>query len=167
MSFLALQRTPPGFDPGGVATAFVGVPPAATPRRRSRRSSSRTWSSGCARCRWSRPRRWRSGCRCRDSIRDRPTASGTADPAAAPAPARQPRDGQRGLFRADAHPVRYRPRVHRRRSRGRAGRLHHQSDVAKRLFPGEIALGKVMLRGRDATLKAEVVGVIHDVKTSG
>jgi len=26
ISFLSLQRTPPGFDPAGVATAFVGVP---------------------------------------------------------------------------------------------------------------------------------------------
>ena len=26
ISFLSLQRTPPGFDPTGVATAFVGVP---------------------------------------------------------------------------------------------------------------------------------------------
>src|SRR6185436_10028047 len=27
LSFLALQRTPPGFEPAGVGTAFVGVPP--------------------------------------------------------------------------------------------------------------------------------------------
>jgi putative ABC transport system permease protein len=39
--------------------------------------------------------------------------------------------------------------------------------LAKRLFPGESALGKIMLRGRDADIKSEVVGVIEDVRTRG
>jgi predicted permease len=35
LSFVSLQRTPPGFDPAGVATAFVGIPTAryATPQQ--------------------------------------------------------------------------------------------------------------------------------------
>jgi predicted permease len=40
-------------------------------------------------------------------------------------------------------------------------------SLAKKLFPGESALGKVLLRGRDAEIKAQIVGVIHDVKTTG
>jgi len=40
-------------------------------------------------------------------------------------------------------------------------------SLAKRLFPGESPLGQVMLRGRDAEVRAEVVGVIRDVKTNG
>ena len=40
-------------------------------------------------------------------------------------------------------------------------------SLAKRLFPGERALGQVLLRGRDAELGAEIVGVIRDVKTNG
>ena len=41
------------------------------------------------------------------------------------------------------------------------------ASLANRLFPGESPLGKVMLRGRDAEVKAEIVGVIRDVKTNG
>jgi ABC-type antimicrobial peptide transport system permease subunit len=40
-------------------------------------------------------------------------------------------------------------------------------SLARRLFPGESALGKVLLRGRDAEVRAEIVGVIRDVKTNG
>jgi predicted permease len=40
-------------------------------------------------------------------------------------------------------------------------------SLAKRLFPGETALGHELLRGRDAELAATIVGVIRDVKTSG
>jgi putative ABC transport system permease protein len=39
--------------------------------------------------------------------------------------------------------------------------------LAKRLFPGESALGHVLLRGKDADLRHEIVGVIGDVKTNG
>ncbi len=38
---------------------------------------------------------------------------------------------------------------------------------AKRLFPGESPLGKVLLRGRDADIHVQIVGVVGDVKTSG
>jgi len=38
---------------------------------------------------------------------------------------------------------------------------------AKRLFPRESALGHVLLRGRDADIKVEIVGVSGDVKTNG
>jgi predicted permease len=40
-------------------------------------------------------------------------------------------------------------------------------SLAKRLFPGESALGHVLLRGKYAELPSEIVGVIHDVKTAG
>jgi predicted permease len=40
-------------------------------------------------------------------------------------------------------------------------------SLAKRLFPGESPLGHILLRGKDADLQAEIVGVIHDVKTNG
>jgi putative ABC transport system permease protein len=39
--------------------------------------------------------------------------------------------------------------------------------LAKRLFPNESALGKVILRGPNADIKQEVVGVIADVKSNG
>ncbi len=40
-------------------------------------------------------------------------------------------------------------------------------SLAKRLFPGESPLGRTLLRGRDADVRAEIVGVVHDVKTNG
>jgi predicted permease len=40
-------------------------------------------------------------------------------------------------------------------------------SLARRLFPGQSALGQAMLRGPNADIRAEIVGVIHDVKTNG
>ena len=40
-------------------------------------------------------------------------------------------------------------------------------SFAKRLFPGESALGKILLRGPDAEIKCEIVGVVGDVKVAG
>jgi putative ABC transport system permease protein len=40
-------------------------------------------------------------------------------------------------------------------------------SLAIRLFPGESALGKILLRGRDLEVQDTVVGVIRDVKTLG
>jgi predicted permease len=40
-------------------------------------------------------------------------------------------------------------------------------SFAKRLFPGESALGKIVLRGRDAEIRSEIVGVVADVHTVG
>jgi hypothetical protein len=40
-------------------------------------------------------------------------------------------------------------------------------SLARRLFPGESPLGRVLLRGRDAEIRSEIVGVIRDVKTVG
>ena len=40
-------------------------------------------------------------------------------------------------------------------------------SLARHVFPGESALGQVLLRGRDAEIKSEIVGVIRDVKTNG
>ena len=40
-------------------------------------------------------------------------------------------------------------------------------SFAKRIFPGESALGKRLLRGKDANVEVTIVGVIRDVKTNG
>ena len=40
-------------------------------------------------------------------------------------------------------------------------------QLARRLFSGESALGKVLLRGRDADVPQEIVGVVREVKTLG
>ncbi|WP_438483218.1 ABC transporter permease [Oleiharenicola lentus] len=40
-------------------------------------------------------------------------------------------------------------------------------SFAKRIFPGESALGKVLTRGRDADVKHEIVGIVADVRSNG
>src|SRR5699024_2903010 len=40
-------------------------------------------------------------------------------------------------------------------------------SFAKRLFPNQSAIGQVLLRGRDAEIKVEIVGITADVKTNG
>jgi predicted permease len=40
-------------------------------------------------------------------------------------------------------------------------------SFAKRLFPGESALGKIILRGRDADVRCEIIGITADVKSAG
>jgi len=40
-------------------------------------------------------------------------------------------------------------------------------SFARRLFPGESALGKVLLRGPNADIKFEIVGIVGDVKSTG
>ena len=62
----------------------------------------------------------------------------------------------------------------------RAGRVFRSTDIdgaptvciinesfAKRLYPGESAIGKFLLRGQQADLKLEIVGVVADVKSIG
>ena len=39
--------------------------------------------------------------------------------------------------------------------------------LATRLFPGESPIGHVLMRGRDAEIRHEIVGVIGDVKSNG
>jgi len=40
-------------------------------------------------------------------------------------------------------------------------------SFARKLFPGQSALGKRLLRGKDANIEVTIVGIIHDVKTNG
>src|SRR5438094_10521009 len=40
-------------------------------------------------------------------------------------------------------------------------------SFARRLFPGESAIGNVLLRGANADIKFEIVGIVGDVKSTG
>ena len=40
-------------------------------------------------------------------------------------------------------------------------------SLAKHVFPGESALGKVLMRGPNGDIRHEIVGVIADVKSNG
>ena len=169
ISFLKLQRTPPGFEPKGAAAAFVGAAGHALHDAGAAGGVLRSGDRPAARAAAGHRRRGRhraAAVRLQPAVavqRRRP-----ADPAAAAAAARRPRDRQRRLLPADAD---------RRSPQGRAftaddregapGVCIINESLARRLFPGESALGKVLLRGRDAEIKSEIVGVIRDVKTNG
>ena len=137
VSFLRLQRTPPGFEAKGAAAAFVGVPD-------TRYATSAQQAEFFAQV--------IEQLRAQPGVTDAAAAiglplsgfnprspysvEGAADPAAAAAAAREPRDRQRGLLPADANHARVGPRLHRGRSRRRAGRLHRQRVAGKAAVPG-------------------------------
>src|SRR5581483_6081771 len=168
VSFLRLQQLDPGFEPRGAATAFVSVPPARykTPDERAQFF---------------------------DQVIERLKAQpGVTDAAAA---INIPMNGfnPRSPYAVGGRPV---PPLPQRQIAGLgmvsddyfrlmkiplvAGRAFDARDrsgsppvcilnesFARRLFPGESALGKIILRGKDADIRAEIVGVVHDVRTTG
>jgi putative ABC transport system permease protein len=168
ISFVALQRTPPGFEPRGAATAFVGVPAA---RYGTPAQQAQFFNEVIAR------------------LDAQPQVSGAAAVIGLPLSGFNPRSpysvGGRPILPLPQRPIANLGIVSDdyftvMRMTFAAGRAFNAGDregapgvcvinesLAKRLFPGESAIGKIMLRGRDAELKAEVVGVIHDVKTNG
>jgi predicted permease len=168
VSFLRLQRTTPGFEAKGAAAAFVGVPAARypTPARQAQFFVQVI-----------------------ERLRAHP---GVADAAAAiglPLSGFNPRFpygvGGRAILPLPQRPLANLAIVSESYFRLMrialvAGRAFTGDDrdgapgvcivneaLAKRLFPGQSALGHVLLRGRDAELRAEIVGVIRDVKTNG
>src|SRR5262249_3640678 len=168
VSFIALQRTPPGFEAKGAATAFVGVPAA---RYGTPAQQAQFFNEVVAR------------------LEAQPRVTAAAAAIGLPMSGFNPRSpygvGGRPILPLPQRPIANLGIVSDHyftvmRSPFAAGRAFNENDregapgvciinesLAKRLFPGESALGRIMLRGRDAELKAEVVGVIHDVKTNG
>ncbi|HEX7137912.1 MAG TPA: ABC transporter permease [Vicinamibacterales bacterium] len=167
-SFLALQQTPPGFEPKGAAAAFVGVPVGryATPLQQSLFFEHVL-----------------------EGLRAQPGMTAAAAVIGLPLSGFNPRapysvDGrpilplpQRPLANLGIVSEDYfalmrisfasgRPFTSRDRE-GAPGVCVVNESLAARLFKGENAIGKVLLRGPNADLRAEVVGVIHDVKTNG
>ncbi len=168
VSFLDLQRTPPGFEPKGAAAAFVAVPAVryGTPVQQA-------------------------------AFFDRVIARLKADPRVTDAAAAlglplsgfNPR-GPYSVAGREVLPLPQRPiagfgvvsddyfrlmRIALVAGRsfgpddrdGSPGVCIVNESLARRLFPGTSALGKVLLRGPRADIRSEIVGVIRDVKTNG
>jgi len=168
ISFLKLQRAAPGFDAKGVATAFVAVPAARypTPARQAEFFLQVI-----------------------DRLRANPQVTHAAAAIGLPVSGFNPRSpysvGGRPILPLPQRPLASLVMVSDdyftlMRIPFAAGRAFTPDDregapgvciinetLARRLFPGESPLGKIMLRGRDAEIRAEIVGVIHDVKTNG
>jgi predicted permease len=168
ISFLKLQRSAPGFEARGAATAFVGVPANRypTPARQAD-----------------------FFLRVVERLRETPGVTQAAAAIGLPVSGFNPRSpysvGGRPILPLPQRPLAnlaivsddYFTLMHIPILTGRAfgegdregapGVCIINESLAKRLFPGESPLGKSLLRGRDAEISAEIVGVIRDVKTNG
>lgn len=167
-SFFQLQRRPPGFDPKGAATAFVGL-------RAARYATPGQQADFFARV--------------VEQLRANPQVTDAAAALGLPMSGFNPQSpysvGGRpilplpqrplanlaivsdGYFQAMRIPVTAgRPFTEEDRG-GAVGVAIINESLATRLFPGESPLGRILLRGRDAEIKSEIVGVIRDVRTNG
>jgi predicted permease len=168
ISFVRLQRTAPGFEARGAAAAFVGIPATryTTPSQQAQFFT--------------------------DLVERLRTTPGVTDAAATiglPVSGFNPQSpysvAGRPILPLPQRPIAFLSIVSDdyfslmrigmvagrgfgdRDGEGAPGVCVINDSFAKRLFPGESAIGKVLLRGRDAELRAEIVGVVRDVKTNG
>jgi len=168
VSFLRLQRTPPGFEAKGAAAAFVGVP---TTRYATSAQQAEFFAQVIEQLRGQAGVTDAAAAiglplsgfnpRAPYSIRGRPILPLPQRPLA-----------NLGIVSEDYFRLMRVSLVSGRAFTagdrdGAPGVCIVNESLARRLFPGEQALGQVLLRGRDAELGAEIVGVIRDVKTNG
>jgi predicted permease len=167
MSFLKLQRTPPGFEPAGAAAAFVGVP---LTRYKTNAQQAEFFNQVIERL------------RATPAVTDAAASIGLPLTGNARAPysvggrpilplPQRPLAGfgivSDDYFRlmkitfAEGRPFRADDRE------GAPNVCIVNESFARHVFPGESALGQTLMRGRDADVRNEIVGVVHDVKTNG
>jgi len=167
VSLVHLQRTHPGFEPRGVATAFINI---TGPRYASESQQANFFAQLITR------------------LEALPQVKSAAVGYDVPLTGFQAStayaiDGRPALPVAErARSWLDRVSEHYFATMGiplREGRMFNERDddhapnvciinqsFAKRLFPGESALGKILLRGRDAEIKCEIIGVVGDVKSA-
>ncbi len=166
VSFLKLQKSPPGFEARGVAAAFVGVP---TTRYKSGTEQIRVFTEIVERL------------RADGRVKNAATVIGlplsgfnpvspysVAGRPILPLPQR-PLAGlcivHENYFDTLRIPLREGRFFTERDREGAPGVAIVNESLAKRLFPGESALGQRLLRGPNADIPHEIVGVIRDVKS--
>jgi predicted permease len=167
-SFVALQRTPLGFDPLGLGAAFVGVPATryATPAQQAGffadvvtrlRADPRVTAAAAA---VGLPL---SGFNPRSpySVEGRAILPLSQRPLAGLAIVSEGYFDAVGIALAAGRPFTEADRE------GAPRVCVINESLARRLFPGESPLGRALLRGRDAEIRSEIVGVIRDVRTTG
>jgi putative ABC transport system permease protein len=168
VSFIKLQRTSPGFNPEGAAAAFVTLP---TSRYQTPARQAAFYSAVIER------------------LRQQPQVVAAAAAVGLPLSGFAPRSP----YSVSGRPVLPLPQraiaglvivsedyfsamgitfVEGRSftasdREGAAGVCIINESLARRLFTGQSALGKVLLRGPNADIPSEIVGVIHDVKPVG
>jgi len=168
LSFLQLQRTSPGFDPTGAATAIVSLPAA----------------------RYNTPAQQADFfVRAVDALKASPRVRGAAAVIGLPMSGFNPRSpysiegepilplAQRPLAQLAMVTEDYFTLLGMTVVEGRAFTGHDRLDapgvaivnqsLARKLAPGRSAIGKVLLRGPNLEFRCEIVGVIRDVKSLG
>jgi predicted permease len=168
LSFLSLQRTPPGFDPSGVATAFVGVPigryangPAQAEffsrvvgeLRRDPLITHAAASIGLPIAGFNLRSPYSVSGRPILPLPQRPLAGFQVVTEDYFATLRIPVIMGRGFTDQDRE--------------GAPNVCVINQSLARRLFSNESPLGHVILRGRDAEVPQTIIGVIADVKSLG
>jgi predicted permease len=168
LSFLKLQRTPPGFNPKGVASAFVGLP---LTRYKTNPEQAQFFDAVI------------------DRLKAVPQVRGAAAVIGLPLSGFNPRSpysvlgrpvlpvAQRPLagfcvvsddyFKVMEIPLREGRPFNAQDRDGAPGVCIVNESLAKHVFPGESALGKTLMRGPNGDIRHEIVGVIADVKTNG
>jgi predicted permease len=168
LSFLRLQRTPPGFQAEGVAAAFVGISPN---RYRTEAERAQFFAEVI------------------EQLQQVPQVKAAAVAIGLPlsgfAPispysisgqailplAQRPLAGLRivseDYFRLLSIPLREGRGFTPQDREGAPAVCIINESFARRLFPHESSLGKVLLRGRDAEIPMEIIGVVGDVKANG
>ena len=168
LSFLRLQRTPPGFQINGVAAAFVGI----SPNRYATEAQRAQFFVDVV-----------------EQLRTVPQVKAAAAVIGLPlsgfAPispysvagrailplAQRPLAGLRIIsedyFRLLEIPLREGRIFNAQDREGAPGVCIINESLARRLFPDGSPLGQVLLRGRDAEIQMEIVGVVGDVKANG
>jgi predicted permease len=167
MSFIKLQRTPPGFDPRGAAAAFVGLP---LTRYQTNPQQAEFFS------------------RVIERLRAHPAVADAAASIGLPLTgnARAPYSvGGRPVLPLPQRPLAgfeivsedYFRLMRIGFAQGRPFRPEDRATApnvvivnesfARHIFPGESAIGKTLMRGPNADITGEIVGVIRDVKTNG
>lgn len=168
LSFAKLQSTPPGFTSAGVASAFVNLP--------IQRYSTKALQADFY-------------YRTLEQLRANPQVQTACISFSPPISG----FGPRGVYAVEGRPI---PPVSERAIAGinfisedyfslfriplRAGRLFSSTDLekapgvvvinetfAKHLFPDKSAVGQVLLRGGNADIKLQIVGIVGDVKAQG
>lgn len=167
LSFVQLQRTPPGFEPSGVATAFVGLPVSKYPTNKQQADlfvrvvEQLRLNGQVSAAAVSLTLPVTGGVRAPYSVLGRPIL---------PLPQR-PLAGVNSVsddyFKMLNIPIIEGRAFNEDDRDGAPGACIINEQLARRLFPNESPIGQVLLRGRDADQRNTIVGVIADVKSNG
>ena len=167
LSFLRLQDTPPGLDPRGIGYAFVALP---AERYRTPLQQAEFHEQVIARL-LTFPQVKAAAASVGLPLGGIPIAPYTVNGQPIRPLSERPLVGLQyvtgGFFQVHQIPLREGRTFTTRDREGAPPVCIVNEAFAKRVFPGESAIGKSLRRGRDAEIVVEIVGVVGDVRSQG